>query len=67
MTLLVPSGRCLQAKKLLTWLRRSATEAINTALHRSGKSNDGAAQEYGDHASRSGVLLATYCKRQTDP
>lgn len=64
MTLLVQSGRCLQAKKLLTWLQRSATEETDTELHRSGKSNDGAAQEYGEHASRLGVLLATYCKIQ---
>ena len=44
MTLLVRSEGCLQAQKLLRCLQRSAVEEINTELHRSGKSNDGAAQ-----------------------
>ena len=48
MTLLVLSERCLQARKLVGCLQRSAIEEINTKLQRSGKSNDGAAQGCGE-------------------
>ena len=62
MTLLVQSGRCLQAQKLVHCLQRGANEEMNTTLQHSGKSNDGAAQGYGE--ARLALMRSACCLLQ---